>query len=51
MYAESIGKKYEELTLIMVHTGGGISIGLHKNGVIVDVCTDEDGTMSPERSG
>ena len=51
MYAEQIGKKYEELNLIMVHTGGGISIGLHKNGVIVDICTDEDGTMSPERSG
>ena len=51
MYAESIGKKYEELTLIIIHTGGGISIGLHKNGVIVDICPDEEGTMSPERSG
>lgn len=51
MYAESINKKYEELNLILVHTGGGISIGLHKKGVIVDILTDEDGTMSPERSG
>lgn len=51
MYAEQIGKKYEELNLILVHTGGGISIGLHKKGVIVDILTDEDGTMSPERAG
>lgn len=51
MYAESLNKKYEDLNLILVHTGGGISIGLHKKGVIVDILTDEDGTMSPERSG
>lgn len=51
MYAKEIGKKYEDLNLILVHTGGGISIGLHKKGVIVDIMTDEDGTMSPERSG
>ena len=51
MYAESLGKRYEDMTLIVVHTGGGISIGLHRNGVIVDVCSDEDGTFSPERSG
>jgi butyrate kinase len=50
-YAEKIGKKYEDLNLIIVHTGGGISIGLHKKGVIVDVASDEDGAMSPERSG
>lgn len=51
MYAQEQGKRYEDMTLIVVHTGGGISIGLHKNGVIVDVCSDEDGTFSPERSG
>lgn len=51
MYAESIGKKYEELNLIIVHTGGGISIGLHKKGVIADVASDESGTMSPQRAG
>lgn len=51
MYAASIGKKYEDLNLILVHTGGGISIGLHKKGVIADILTDEDGTMAPERAG
>lgn len=51
MYAEEQSRRYEDMTLIVVHTGGGISVGLHKNGVIVDVCSDEDGTFSPERSG
>lgn len=51
MYAASLGRSYEELNLIIVHTGGGISIGLHKKGVIADILTDEDGTMAPERAG
>lgn len=51
MYAQQIGKKYEDLNLILIHTGGGISIGLHKKGIIADILTDQDGTMSPERSG
>lgn len=51
VYAAEQGKRYEDMNLIIVHTGGGISIGLHVNGVIVDVCSDEDGTFSPERSG
>ena len=32
MYAQRLGRKYGELNLIMVHLGGGISIGLHKRG-------------------
>ena len=51
MYAEEAGKRYQDVTAIVVHTGGGISIELHKKGVISDVCTDEDGTFSPERAG
>lgn len=51
MYAKRLNKEYHELNLIIVHTGGGISIGLHKKGLIADILTDEDGTMAPERSG
>jgi butyrate kinase len=51
MYAEKLGKAYEDLNLIIVHMGGGISIGLHKKGIIADILPDEEGTMSPERSG
>ena len=52
-YAASIGKKYEDLNLIVVHMGGGISIGAHKKGRVVDVnnALDGDGPFSPERSG
>ncbi len=46
-------KKYEDLNLIVVHLGGGISIGLHQKGLVVDVnnAAGGDGTFSPERVG
>lgn len=52
-HAKSILRKYEELNLIVVHLGGGISIGAHKKGRVVDVnqALDGDGPFSPERSG
>jgi butyrate kinase len=50
-YAASIGKPYEELTLIVTHLGGGISNTLHKGGVMIDVVHDEEGAFTPERAG
>ena len=52
-YAREIGKKYEELNLIVAHMGGGISVGAHYHGKVVDVnnALDGDGPFSPERSG
>lgn len=52
-HAKSILKKYEELNLIVVHLGGGITIGAHKKGKVIDVNQglDGDGPFSPERSG
>ncbi|NTW33944.1 MAG: butyrate kinase [Bacteroidetes bacterium] len=52
-YARYIGKKYEEINLIVAHMGGGISVGAHQKGRIVDVNNglNGDGPMSPERSG
>lgn len=52
-YAKETGKKYEDLNLIVVHMGGGVSVGAHKNGKVVDVfnALDGDGAFSPERSG
>jgi butyrate kinase len=51
--AVELMKKYEELNLIVVHMGGGITVGVHKNGKVVDVNNglDGDGPFSPERSG
>ena len=52
-YAKEIGKSYEDLNLIVVHMGGGVSVGAHKNGAVIDVANalDGDGPFSPERSG
>lgn len=50
-YGESIGKKYEDLNLIVAHLGGGISISVHKKGKIVDSIGDDSGPFSPERTG
>ncbi|MFC2118850.1 butyrate kinase [Bacteroidota bacterium] len=52
-YASSIIKKYKDLNLIIAHLGGGISIGAHKKGKVIDVNQglDGDGPFSPERSG
>ncbi len=52
-YAKETGKAYDELNLIVVHMGGGVSVGAHKTGQIIDVANalDGDGPFSPERSG
>ena len=53
IYAASVGRKYEELSLVIAHMGGGVSIGAHKNGKVIDVnnALNGDGPFSPERSG
>ncbi|MCR5374395.1 MAG: butyrate kinase [Lachnospiraceae bacterium] len=52
-YAKEIGKKYEDLNLIVVHMGGGVSVGAHEKGRVVDVYNglDGDGAFAPERAG
>lgn len=46
-------KKYEEINLIIAHLGGGISVGAHKHGRVVDVndALNGEGPFSPERAG
>ena len=53
MYAEEIKTKYEDLNLIVAHLGGGISVGAHEKGKVIDVnnALDGEGPFSPERSG
>ncbi|NLV75504.1 MAG: butyrate kinase, partial [Tissierellia bacterium] len=52
-HAKIKGKKYEDMNLIVAHLGGGISVGAHHKGKIIDVnnALDGDGPFSPERSG
>ena len=51
--AKKLGKKYEECNFIVAHLGGGISVGAHRQGKIVDVnnCLHGDGPLTPERAG
>ena len=52
-YAESVGKRYEDLNLIVCHMGGGISVAAHEHGRAVDAnnALDGEGPFSPERAG
>ncbi|QZY55591.1 butyrate kinase [Crassaminicella profunda] len=51
--AKEFGKKYEEGNFIVAHMGGGVSVGAHQCGKVVDVnnALDGEGPFSPERSG
>ncbi|SHJ76045.1 butyrate kinase [Clostridium cavendishii DSM 21758] len=52
-YAKENGKAYEDCRLLVVHMGGGVSVGAHINGKVVDVnnALDGEGPFSPERAG
>lgn len=51
--ATDLRKSYKEINLVIAHLGGGISVGAHLKGKVVDVnnALDGDGPFSPERSG
>ena len=52
-YARENGTKYSDVNVIVAHMGGGISIGMHNHGRVVDVnnALDGEGPFTPERSG
>jgi len=52
-YAKEKGVAYDSLNLIVVHMGGGVSVGAHEKGKVIDVfnALDGDGAFSPERAG
>ncbi|NBI07752.1 butyrate kinase [Senegalia massiliensis] len=51
--SDELKKTYEELNFIVAHLGGGISVGAHEKGKVIDVnnALDGEGPFSPERSG
>ena len=51
--ALDLGKKYEKVNFIIAHLGGGISVGIHCKGKIIDVnnALNGEGPFTPERSG
>jgi butyrate kinase len=52
-YARSVGKTNKDVTVIVAHMGGGSSVSLHRNGLVIDVndALGGDGPFSPERAG
>ena len=52
-YAKEHGVPYESLNLIVCHMGGGISVGAHVKGNVIDTenALDGEGPFSPERAG
>lgn len=51
--SKDLAKKYTDINLIVVHLGGGISVGAHRKGRIIDVnnALNGDGPFAPERAG
>lgn len=51
--AKDMNKKYEDCNFLIVHMGGGITVGAHKKGRVIDNTNglDGEGPFSPERSG
>ncbi|MCL2376723.1 MAG: butyrate kinase [Defluviitaleaceae bacterium] len=52
-YCKEHGKSYDEVNLVVVHMGGGISVTAHEKGRAIDSnnALDGDGPFTPERSG
>ena len=52
-YAAATGVTYEELNLVIVHLGGGVSVAAHEKGKVIDTnqALDGFGPFSPERAG
>ncbi|MCL2368851.1 MAG: butyrate kinase [Oscillospiraceae bacterium] len=52
-YCREAGVQYEDVNLVVAHMGGGISIGIHAKGRVIDAnnALDGEGPFSPERSG
>lgn len=52
-YCRENNLKYEDINLVIAHMGGGITVGSHEKGKVIDVNNgiDGDGAFSPDRSG
>jgi len=52
-YAASLDRDYNDLNLVIAHVGGGVSLGAHRKGKVVDGTDgiDQEGPMSPNRPG
>jgi butyrate kinase len=53
LYAKSVDKPYEDLNLVVAHLGGGVTVGAHQCGRVIDVNDGISGSgpFSSNRSG
>lgn len=50
--ARDMGKRYEDVNLVVAHLGTGVSVSPHKHGRMIDVNNaQEEGPFSPDRCG
>lgn len=51
--SSELGKDFDKANLIVAHMGGGISVGAHRGGRVIDVnnALDGEGPFTPERAG
>ncbi len=50
-YAKEHGKRYDDISVVVAHLGGGFTVNLQYKGRIIDVLNDETGCFTPERAG
>jgi len=50
-YARGVGRRYEEMRLIVVHMGSGITVSAHRGGRMIDSNSIEEGPFGPDRTG
>ena len=50
--AKELGRKYEELSLVVAHLGTGVSLSAHQGGRMIDMADGkEEGPFAPDRCG
>ncbi len=50
-HARGLGRRYEEMRLIVVHMGSGITVSAHCGGRMIDSNSIEEGPFGPDRTG
>jgi butyrate kinase len=50
-FARESNRPYEDLRLIIVHLGSGITVSAHRGGKMIDNNTPEEGPLGPDRTG
>lgn len=50
-YAQSLGRAYASLRLIVLHMGSGVTVSAHREGRMIDSNSIEEGPFGPDRTG